>query len=214
VIVPWAESVASGAYGANVSDTPKPGLLQLAVGHMTIGLTSVGGAAGPIRHVLVKQRKWLSEGELAEFFGISQALPGATAVNLAVIVGDRFAGPLGVVASLLGLIVPSLLLAIGLLQLSMQLAAGNPRYAAAEVAVTAAVAGIFISNGLRLIGLIWNEAPDVRPAWRAARVAIGALGILLVAGLHVFIPLAMIVLLVLSMLIETRLNVSAREGAV
>ena len=209
-----AECTGPEAYGADVSDSPKTGLLDLAVGHMTIGLTSVGGAAGPIRHVLVKQRKWLSEGELAEFFGISQALPGATAVNLAVIVGDRFAGPFGVIASLLGLIVPSLLLAIGLLQLSMHLAAGNPRYAAAEVAVTAAVAGIFISNGLRLIGLIWNEAPDVRPAWRAARVAIGALGILLVAGLHMFIPLAMIVLLVLSMLIEVRLNVRAREGAV
>jgi chromate transporter len=203
-----------GAYGADVSDSPKPGLFDLAVGHMTIGLTSVGGAAGPIRHVLVKQRKWLTEGELAEQFGISQALPGATAVNLAVIVGDRFAGPLGVIASLVGLIVPSLLLAIGLLQLSAQLAASNPHYATAEVAVTAAVAGIFISNGIRVIGLIWKEAPEVQPAWRAARVAIGALGILLVAGLHMFIPLAMVIMLALSMAIETRLSARVREGSV
>ena len=141
-------------------------------------------------------------------------MPGATAVNLAVIVGDRFAGPFGVIASLLGLIVPSLLLAIGLLQLSAQLAANNPHYAAAEVAVTAAVAGIFISNGIRVIGLVWNDTPGVQPAWRAARVAIGALGILLVAGLHMFIPLAMVIMLVLSMMIETRLNAGAREGSV
>jgi chromate transporter len=176
---------------------------------MNIGLTSVGGAAGPLRHVVVKQRRWLSEGELAEMFGIAQALPGATAVNVAVMLSDRFCGPLGPFAALAGLIVPSLLIAIALSRIAAQLASTNARFAAAEEAITAAVAGVFISNGLRLMGQIWTGTPDLRKAWRSARLAIGALGVVLVAGFHVFVPLAMLILIALSMLVEIRLRTVA-----
>jgi chromate transporter len=187
-----------------VSDSPKPTLLSLVVAFGNIGLTSVGGAGGPLRYVIVKQRRWLSEGALAELFGVAQALPGATAVNIAVMFSDRAVGPLGPLAALFGLIVPSLVIAIGLAGIATQLAAVNVRFAAAEVAVTAAVAGIFISNGLRVIAQLWSETPDLQAVWRCARVAIAALGIVMVAGFHVFIPLTMLVLLALSMLLEWR----------
>jgi chromate transporter len=207
-----ADCITSGAYGANVSDSPKPSLLDLAMGFMNIGLTSVGGAGGPLRYVIVKQRRWLSEGQFAELYGIAQALPGATAVNYAVMLSDRFAGPLGPLAALAGLIIPSLLLAIALAGIASQLAAVNARFAAAEIGVTAAVAGIFVSNGIRLIAQIWRGTPDVRVAWRAARLAISALGVVLVAGLHMFIPFAMLVLISLSMIVETRLRGVANEA--
>jgi chromate transporter len=207
-----ADCITSGAYGANVSDSPKPSLLDLALGFMNIGLTSVGGAGGPLRYVIVKQRRWLSEGQFAELYGIAQALPGATAVNYAVMLSDRFAGPLGPLAALAGLIIPSLLLAIALAGIASQLAAVNARFAAAEIGVTAAVAGIFVSNGIRLIAQIWRGTPDVRVAWRAARLAISALGVVLVAGLHMFIPFAMLVLISLSMIVETRLRGVANEA--
>jgi len=196
-VVTRADCIISEAYGANVSDSEKPTLLDLSIGFMNVGLTSVGGAGGPLRYVVVKQRHWLSEGEYAELFGVAQALPGATAVNYAVMISDRFAGPLGPLAALAGLIIPSLLVAI---------AASNARFAAAENGVTAAVAGIFLSNGLRLIAQIWRGSPDLHAAWRTARIAVSALGIVLVAGFHMFVPLAMLVLLALSMIIETRLR--------
>jgi chromate transporter len=189
-----------------VNDSAKPSLLDLALGFTNIGLTSVGGAAGPLRHVIVRQRGWLTEGEFAEMYGIAQALPGATAVNLAVLLCDRLAGPLGPFAALAGLIIPSMLIALALAGIASRLAATNGRFAAAEIAVTAAVAGIFISNGIRLIAQIWGGSPDLRVAWRSARLAISALGIVLVAGLHVFVPFAMLVLIALSMLVETRLR--------
>jgi chromate transporter len=207
-----ADCITSGAYGANVNESPKPSLLDLALGWMTIGLTSVGGAGGPLRHVIVKQRRWLSEGELAELFGIAQALPGATAANVAVMMSDRFAGPLGPLAALAGLIIPSLLIAIALAGIATQLAAVNVRFAAGEIAVTAAVAGIFISNGIRLIAQLWNETPDLRVAWRCARLAISALGVVLVAAFHVFIPFVMVILITLSMIIETRLHSVKRRA--
>ncbi len=207
-----ADCITSGAYGAKVSDSPKPSLPDLVLGFMNIGLTSVGGAAGPLRHVIVKQRRWLSEGEFSEMFGVAQALPGATAVNVAVMLSDRLAGALGPLAALAGLIIPSLLIALALAGIATQLAAANARFAAAEVAVTAAVAGIFISNGIRLIAQIWRGTPDLRAAWRAARLAISALGVVLVAGFHVFVPFAMLILISLSMLVETRLRGIASAG--
>jgi chromate transporter len=159
--------------------------------------------------VIVTQRRWLSEREFAEMYGVAQALPGATAINIAVMLSDRLAGPLGPLAALTGLILPSLLVAIALVGIATQLSAANARFAAAETAVTAAVAGIFISNGIRLGAQIWSATPDLRVAWRCARLAIGALGVTLVAGLHLFVPFAMVILVAASMFVETRLRAIA-----
>jgi len=186
---------------------PAPSPLALALGFMNIGLTSVGGAAGPLRHVVVKQRKWLSENGLAEIFGVAQALPGATVVNVAVMFADRSAGPAGVFAALAGLCIPSLILALLLATVATHISATNVRFAAAEVAVTAAVGGVFLSNGARLIAMLWRDGrPDVPLALRCARLAISALGILLVAGLHLWIPYAVVILVALGIAVERRIN--------
>ena len=197
-----------------MDERPAPSPLALAVGFMNIGLTSVGGAAGPLRHVVVKQRKWLDEHELAELFGVGQALPGATVVNVAVMLGDRFAGPLGSLAAVGGLCVPSLILAVLLASAATAISATNARFAAAEVAVTAAVAGIFLSNGARLVALLWNDTvADVPLVLRCARVSISALGIVLVAGLHLWIPYAVVLLVAVSAFVERRIHRRSASAA-
>ena len=190
----------------SASPKPAPSLLQIVTAFMTIGLTSIGGAAGPFRHVAVVQRRWLSEGEFSELYGLGQALPGSVVVNVATMLTDRFAGPLGPLAAIAGLIVPAMVLAIVLSGIATNLAAANTRFAAGEVAVTAALAGVFVANGLRVLAQLWSDTPDVKLAWRCTRMAIGALGVVLVIGLHVIVPLAMIVLVALSMLVEWRLR--------
>jgi chromate transporter len=173
---------------------------------MTIGLTSIGGAAGPFRHVIVVQRKWVTESEMAEFYGLGQALPGAVIVNIAMILAPRFGGAVGSFVALAGLIVPSMLIAIALSGVATNLAAANARFAAGEVGVTAALAGIFVSNGVRVLAQLWSDTPDVKLTWRCTRVAIGALGVVLVIGLHVIVPFTMIVLVALSLFVEWRLR--------
>jgi chromate transporter len=196
-----------------VNDRPAPSPLELAAGFMNVGLTSIGGAAGPLRHVVVKQRKWMTEAELGELFGMCQALPGATVVNVAVMFGDRSSGPLGALAGVAGLCIPSLVVALLLATVATHFSATNARFAAAEVAVTAAVAGIFVSNGLRLIATLWNDKPDVGLALRLGRAAISALGILLVAGFHLWIPFAVVVLVACGLLIEWRVQQRRAGGA-
>jgi chromate transport protein ChrA len=194
-----------------VNERPTPSALDLFLGFMNVGLTSVGGAAGPLRHVVVKSRKWMSEGELAELFGLSQALPGATVVNVAIMFGDRCAGLLGALAGVLGLCGPALIVALLLASVATRLSAANPHFAGAELAVTAAVAGIFLSNGTRLIAQLWNDhAIDVGPLLRCARVAISALGIVLVAGFHLWIPYAVVILVACGLVVER--SVEARTA--
>ncbi len=197
-----------------MNQRPTPSLLALVLGFVNVGLTSIGGAAGPLRHVVVKQRKWLSESELAELFGIGQALPGANVANVAVMLGDRLGGPLGSLAAVAGLCIPSLIVAVTLASVATRISATNARFAAAEVAVTAAVAGIFLSNGTRLVWLLWRDgAPDVRLTWRCARVAISALGVALVAGLHLWVPLAVVILVAASLGVEWRVRVQTADAS-
>jgi len=184
----------------------KHSLPALALAFAQIGLSSVGGAAAPIRHVLVVRRRWLTEAELAETFAIAQALPGASAANLAVILGDRFAGALGPFATVGGLSLPSLGVALVLVAAATHLSAANARFAAAEAGVSAAVAGLFVSNGVRLAWRLWHDAPALRRRWRGARLGISLAGVALVAGLHVFIPVVLVGLAATSFGIEFALR--------
>jgi len=192
----------------------KHSLPALALAFAQIGLSSVGGAAAPIRHVLVVRRRWLTEAELAETFAIAQALPGASAANLAVILGDRFAGALGPFATVGGLSLPSLGVALVLVAAATHLSAANPRFAAAEAGVTAAVAGLFVSNGMRLAWRLWHDAPldkfgtgsALRRRWRGARLGISLAAVALVAGLHFFIPAVLVGLAATSFGIEFALR--------
>lgn len=175
-------------------EPPKPTPLALAIAFMHIGLTSVGGAASPLRYVLVISRRWFDEAEYSEVFGIAQALPGATAANIAVIIADRFAGLPGVVAALAGLVLPSLAIALTLLFLASHLSASQPRFVATELAVTATIGGLFIANGLRLASVIWR-APERRPLrGRALRMTLILAGVLFVVQLHLIVPLAVVIL--------------------
>ena len=181
-------------------------LAALALAFTQIGLSSVGGAAAPIRHVLVVRRRWLTEAELGETFAVAQALPGASAANLAVMLGDRFGGTLGPLATVGGLSIPSLAVALILVVVATHLSAANARFAAAETGVTAAVAGLFISNGLRLARRLWGDAPELRRRWRGTRLTISLAAVVLVAGLHVFIPAVLVGLALASFGIEFALR--------
>lgn len=185
---------------------PKYSLAALALAFTQIGLSSVGGAAAPIRHVLVVRRRWLTEAELGETFAVAQALPGASAANLAVMLGDRFGGTLGPLATVGGLSIPSLAVALILVVVATHLSAANARFAAAETGVTAAVAGLFISNGLRLARRLWGDAPELRRRWRGARLTISLAAVALVAGLHVFIPAVLVGLALASFGVEFALR--------
>ena len=54
--------------------------------------------------MLVERRRWLSEQEFVETLALAQLLPGANGINLAVMVGYRFAGLRGALAAMGGFV--------------------------------------------------------------------------------------------------------------
>src|SRR5437764_14688104 len=71
---------------------------------LKIGLLGFGGVLPWARRVLVDERRWLSDREFAELIGMCQVLPGPNVVNLSVILGARWQGPIGSVVAMTGIL--------------------------------------------------------------------------------------------------------------
>jgi chromate transporter len=86
------------------TETPAARITPFAlfVAFTRITMTSFGGALFWSRRALVERYRWLSEQEFVELLALAQMLPGATGVNLAVVIGYRFGGWRGAAASLAG----------------------------------------------------------------------------------------------------------------
>ena len=175
---------------------------ELILGFMQASLTSVGGAAAPLRHMIVRRCGWLTEEEFAEAFGICQILPGAVGANVSVLVGDRFAGWRGGLLSVLAFSVPAMIVAVTLAIVALQLATLHPRIANAELGITSAAAGLFLSNGLRSLRLLWSGERDATVLFRALRVLLVGLGVALVVAWHFSLPAVVVVLLSAGVLLE------------
>ena len=162
---------------------------DLFVTFLKIGLLGFGGVAPWARHVIVDQRRWLSEREYAALLGVGQALPGANTVNAAVMIGDRFQGFVGAFLSLTGLMALPLVILVGVATLYDRLS-GAPLVEAAIGGAAAAAAGLIVGTGVRMIrGL--GLAPAGLAVWALAFVSIGVLGWPLLGVLAVLVPLSM-----------------------
>jgi len=83
---------------------PVPTLGELFHGFLAIALTGFGGVLPWARIELVEKRRWLSGEQFAGDLALAQFLPGPNIVNLSILIGARFHGPLGAIVCTLGLI--------------------------------------------------------------------------------------------------------------
>ena len=68
---------------------------ELFFGFLKIGLLGFGGIAPWARHVIVEEKRWVTDKEFAAILGIGQILPGPNTMNASVMIGDRFQGVTG-----------------------------------------------------------------------------------------------------------------------
>jgi chromate transporter len=178
-------------------------LVDLAYCFLQISFSSVGGAQAPLRYYLTINRKWLDAEEFAETFGICQTLPGAVGANVAMMVGDRYAGWRGGLVAVLAFSLPAMIVAVFLAMGAINLAALSPRIAHAEIAVAAAAAGLSIGNGGRLFLLLLSGADGADPAWyRVSRLAVTPIGLVMVVLLHIALPYAVLAMLGFGLVLE------------
>ncbi|MGZ8848104.1 MAG: chromate transporter [Pyrinomonadaceae bacterium] len=87
---------------------------------LKIGLTGFGGGLAVltnIRHIVVLERRWISEQDFIEALALGQSLPGTSAGNAVTYIGFRMRGWRGAAVSLTGFILPSMLMMIALAML-------------------------------------------------------------------------------------------------
>ena len=84
---------------------------------LKIGITGFGGGfavLAQIRHLVVLERRWLTENDFVEALALGQSLPGTSAGNAVTYLGFRLRGWRGASVSLTGFILPSMLMMIAL----------------------------------------------------------------------------------------------------
>src|SRR3954454_21039536 len=172
----------------------RPSLSALFVSFASIGMMSVGGGlAAWTRREVVQKRGWLDDQQFLSGYALSQLVPGATNVNLAVFIGTQMRGTAGAVACFCGLtaLPVVIVLALGFLYLHSQGGVGGPWVSLALGGMGAVAIGLNLGTGVRLARRnIRGIVPILITA--VVTVAIGILGVPLIQVLLVMLPVSLL----------------------
>ncbi|MCR1898886.1 chromate transporter [Irregularibacter muris] len=87
--------------------------LEMFLSFFRIGAFTIGGGYAMlplIEKEIVDKKKWIERNEYLDMLALAQSSPGPVAVNTSVFVGYKIAGMPGVVATVLGSVLPSFLI--------------------------------------------------------------------------------------------------------
>ena len=166
------------------------GPLQLFLAFSQISLSGFGGTLFWSRHVLVERRRWMTEREYVEMLAVGQLLPGPNVLNLTFMIGKQFGGYTGTAAAVAGFMSWPFLIVIGMGVL-YQAYGTLPLVQQALTGMSAVVAGLLFSNGLRMTSVL----PRRWRPWALVVTAFAAVGLMrwpLAAVLGVLGPLALL----------------------
>jgi chromate transporter len=165
--LPLLSETIPAAHGPRVSP------LTLFLTFSRITLSGFGGMPFWTRRELVERQRWLTEREFVELMAIGQLLPGPGTLNLAVMVGQRFAGGVGATAAVAGLLGWPALLVIALGMLYQRYGA-LPVVHHALTGMSAVGAGLLLTSGVRMATVLPRQW---RP-WLFAGLAFAGVGVL------------------------------------
>ena len=158
---------------------------------MTIAVQGFGGTLPFARRELIERRRLLTEAEFAELLAVGQILPGPNVTNVSAAFGDRHAGWPGAAASVAGMIVVPMLIAMTLATL-LGAAATRPEVQSALLGMAAAASGLLIGTAWRMAKPMRMLIPSLLVA-AAMFVAIAVLRLPLLAVLLVALPVTLLV---------------------
>lgn len=118
---------------------------------LRIGFTSFGG--GAITQYLIQENfiykyKWITNEEYANIIGMCQITPGINTIAYTILIGQRLAGWTGIFVSLMGLILPSAAVTIGITAIYTSLSEA-PRVQASLRSLFAAIFGVALATNWR-----------------------------------------------------------------
>jgi chromate transporter len=177
--------------------TAPPTLAALFMSFVRIGMSSFGGGLTAwVRQEIVQRRGWLDDQQFLSGYALSQLVPGATNVNLAVFIGTQMRGVAGALACFAGLTAPPLviMLVAGAMYFGMRDMPGGSSLSLALTGMGAVAIGLNLGTGIRLAR---RGIRRIVPALITATVAlsIGVFGFPLIKVLAVMIPISLVVAL-------------------
>lgn len=145
------------------SPYPAPGAWQLFRIWAGVGLQSFGGGATTtllIQRAFIEKYGWVSIDEFLRLWNLCQLAPGINLLALAILIGKKLGGTRGIVASVAGMLLPSVTITclLAALFLRVERIAG----------VQAALRGVIPATGGIMLLVAYNFArPFIRDARRA-----------------------------------------------
>jgi chromate transporter len=139
------------------SETVRISSQTLFLAFSQMALMGFGGVMPFAYRVLVETRRWLPDREFSQYLAFSQMLPGPTICNMAVLIGWRFNGLSGAVASFAGILLGPMVL-VTVLGLVYAGIASHPVVQHALAGMSAVAAGLVVATAVKMaIGVLKAE---------------------------------------------------------
>ena len=160
-------------------------LLDLFLSFARISLFTVGGGPAMIPHVMelaVEKKGWLSKEDMMECLIVCQSLPGGIIVNMASFIGRRLLGTKGMIASTLGAVAPTAILAV-LVGLFLGNLGENIYATGAVQGAKAAATGLVLATFIKIGRNTFNKPVY----WVVAFISIAAVVVLKISAIWIII---------------------------
>jgi chromate transporter len=169
---------------------PPPTARTLFFEFARMGLSGFGGVLPFVRRSVVERNRWLNDRDFVEILSLGQVLPGPNVINLALMLGLRFAGLRGAVAAFSGLVFVPMVVVLCAMGLYLRYQ-DVPQVRQMLSGMTAVAAGLVLSTGVKLAQ---SQPRSVRAlvVGVAAFLAIGWLRWPLLPVMAVLVPLALV----------------------
>ena len=182
--------------------------LQLFWTYLKIGTFTIGGGyvmLSMIEREIVERKGWIDREEFLNMIALAQAAPGLIAVNSAIFIGWRIGGWRGVIATVLGAVLPSFLIILAIAML-FQDYKDYPAVEAIFKGIRPAVVALIAAPLCRM-------AKNVKITWTTALIPIAGALLIWLGGLSpVWIIFVTVVATLLYTYLKEKKNLTAKRS--
>lgn len=160
-------------------------LSDLFLSFTSLALQGFGGVLAVAQRELVERKRWMTREEFVEEWAVAQIMPGPNVVNLALMIGSRYFGWRGAMASLAGMLLAPLAVVLAL-ALAYTQYSQHPQVAAALRGMGAVAAGLVAATGLKLLSTLRRHPlglPGASLLAAATFITVGLIGLPLAMAL-------------------------------
>ena len=135
---------------------------------------------------LVNKQHWLTTDEFYDAVSVAQAIPGIIAVHMAMYMGFKLGGVKGAAVSMLGVILPSFIMILGIASLFLQVESINPL-------VTSAFRGIRVSVVALIVYAAYKLFISSANRWKVV-VSVGIFSLVYFTTINPFVVIVSVVI--------------------